>query len=238
MRPRGMLSSPSARRLKRTLDVCVALAALVALSPLLVGLALAVALRMGRPIFFRQERIGLGERPFSLVKFRTLTNATDADGNLLPPARRLTPLGLTMRRWSLDELPQFLNVLRGDISLIGPRPLLPYYLPAYTERERLRHTVRPGITGLAQVRGRNHVGWDAKLALDVEYVERWSLALDARIAALTVLRLLRPSGTARTDHRPPTGDAPGISGSTRPAPMPGIAARRRSRVRPVGAITE
>ncbi|HEV2527004.1 MAG TPA: sugar transferase [Thermomicrobiales bacterium] len=196
MPTRNVLASPTAWRIKRLIDIAVSLAALIVLSPLLAVLAVGVALKMGRPVLFRQERVGLDERSFSLIKFRTLTNEMDASGALLPAGDRVTPFGQTMRRWSLDELPQFVNVLRGDLSLIGPRPLLDYYLPAYTERERLRHTVRPGITGLAQVRGRNSVGWDAKLALDVEYVERWSLALDAKIAVLTVLQLIRPSNVA------------------------------------------
>ncbi len=229
MRSRGPLSSPTAWRLKRVVDIAVSLVALVVLLPLLVVLAAGVAIRMGRPIFFRQERIGLDERPFSLLKFRTLTNDTGPTGELLPPGERLTPFGLTMRRWSLDELPQLVNVLRGELSLIGPRPLLDYYLPAYTEREKIRHTVRPGITGLAQVRGRNSVGWDAKLGLDVEYVERWSLLLDAQIALLTMLRLIRPSNVA-TDPAA-EGDLAILRGVGKPPPdlPPGATLRTDTR---------
>lgn len=195
-RPR-VLSSDPARRVKRLLDVVVAGSALVVLMPLLLGLSISILVVMGRPILFRQERIGQHERPFALYKFRSLTNATGPDGTLLPAGERMTRLGWFMRRWSLDELPQFYNVLRGDISLIGPRPLLPHYLEAYSERERQRHDVRPGITGLAQVSGRNSLTWDQKLNLDVEYVQRWSLALDARIAVRTVLLLVRPSSVTR-----------------------------------------
>ncbi len=172
---------------------------------------------MGRPILFRQQRIGLDEVPFSVCKFRSLSEAVDANGILLPPRERVTRLGWFLRRWSLDELPQFYNVLKGDLSLIGPRPLLPHYLPAYTAAERVRHSVRPGITGLAQVSGRNSLTWDDKLALDVRYVEEWSLVLDARVAARTVGMLLRSSSVARD----PTGEGDlARLRSAHPAPPP------------------
>jgi undecaprenyl phosphate N,N'-diacetylbacillosamine 1-phosphate transferase len=192
----GVLSSSGAWRAKRVIDVAVAGGALLALWPLLAVIAALVALRMGRPVIFRQIRIGRDEQPFTVLKFRTLGPATDSAGRPIPDAKRVTPLGATLRRFSLDELPQLINVVRGDISLVGPRPLLPHYLPAYSERERIRHTVRPGITGLAQVSGRNYLTWDQKLELDVQYVERWSLLLDVRIALKTAWLLVRPTNVA------------------------------------------
>jgi sugar transferase EpsL len=156
--------------------------------------ALLVRVQMGAPIFFNQVRPGLHGRPFRLFKFRSLTNATDTAGNLLPAAERLTPFGRLLRRTSLDELPQLLNVVRGDLSLVGPRPLLMEYLPLYNATQRRRHDVRPGITGWAQVKGRNALTWEQRFAYDVEYVERLSLWLDLRILVLTVAKVLRGSG--------------------------------------------
>jgi lipopolysaccharide/colanic/teichoic acid biosynthesis glycosyltransferase len=146
---------------------------------------------MGRPLIFRQQRIGRGERTFMIVKFRTMSGARANDGRLLPDSERLTNLGRLLRVTSLDELPQLWNIIRGDMSFIGPRPLLVSYLPYYTQRERLRHTVRPGVTGLAQINGRNELEWDVRLALDVEYVERQSLGLDLYIAIVTIVKVLR-----------------------------------------------
>ncbi len=180
--------------MKRALDVVLSLAALVALSPALVGISVLVALTMGRPVIFRQTRPGLGEKAFDLLKFRTMTDARGPDGDLLPDRDRLTRLGRLLRATSLDELPELLNVLRGEMSLVGPRPLLPRYLPYYTERERLRHSVRPGITGWAQIRGRNEARWEDRLAHDVWYVEHRSLWLDLAIIARTVLVVFRRSG--------------------------------------------
>jgi len=148
-----------------------------------------VLLANGRPVLFRQQRIGRDERPFVLLKFRTMRSAEAADGQPLPDVERLTRLGAFLRRTSLDELPQLINVLRGDMSLIGPRPLFVRYLPYYTLRERQRHQVRPGITGLAQVSGRNHLLWDERLELDVKYVENRSLRLDLSILWRTFGRL-------------------------------------------------
>jgi lipopolysaccharide/colanic/teichoic acid biosynthesis glycosyltransferase len=177
--------------LKRLLDVVLAAGALVAFAPVLAGVALAVRCRLGRGVLFRQVRPGLHGRPFTIIKFRTMTDERDAAGNLLPDERRLTPFGRFLRSTSLDELPELVNVLRGEMSLVGPRPLLLRYLPAYTERERTRMDVRPGLTGWAQVNGRNNLGWDERLALDVWYVERCSLGLDLKIIALTVWKVLR-----------------------------------------------
>ncbi len=186
------LSSPGARRVKRFIDVMLAGTALIVLAPVLMGIAIAVGVAMGRPVIFRQRRVGLHEAEFPVYKFRTLDEAvTDANGAERSSEDRVTTLGWFLRRTSLDELPQLVNVLRGDLSLIGPRPLLPHYLPAYTERERLRHTVRPGISGLAQISGRNQLTWDDKLELDVQYVEHWSLLLDARIGLRTIAMLIR-----------------------------------------------
>ena len=192
MKVLAALSSPGARRVKRFIDVILAGTTLIVLAPVLLGIAIAVGLAMGRPVIFRQRRVGLHEVEFPVYKFRTLDEVvTDANGAERSSEDRVTSLGWFLRRTSLDELPQLVNVLRGDLSLIGPRPLLPHYLPAYTERERLRHTVRPGISGLAQISGRNQLTWDDKLELDVQYVERWSLLLDARIGFRTIAMLIR-----------------------------------------------
>lgn len=222
---RKPLSTPTARRVKRLIDVVVSATALILLSPLLLGIALSIRVTMGRPIFFRQQRIGRDDVPFQVYKFRSLNEDVDADGVLLPSSERMTKLGWFLRRWSLDELPQFLNVLRGDLSLIGPRPLLPHYLPAYTEREKIRHSVRPGITGLAQVSGRNSLTWDEKLELDVRYVERWSLILDARIAIQTLRLLLRSSSVARDPSG--EGDLARLRGMPGPTPPSGLPRDRR-----------
>ena len=167
---------------------------LVTLSPVLLGVALAVRVRLGSPVLFRQTRPGLGGRPFEMVKFRTMTDAQDAEGQLLPDADRLTPFGRFLRSSSLDELPELWNVLKGDMSLVGPRPLLMRYLDRYTPEQARRHEVRPGITGLAQTSGRNALSWDDKFALDVWYVDHQSLGLDLKILARTVLKVIRRDG--------------------------------------------
>ena len=180
--------------LKRSLDFVVALALLAALSPLLALAALAVRWKLGSPILFAQIRPGLRGKPFRFYKFRTMSEARDAAGELLPDAARLTPFGELMRKFSLDELPQLFNVLKGDMSLVGPRPLLMEYLPLYSERQAHRHQVRPGITGWAQVNGRNALDWETRFELDVWYVEHRSFWLDLRIIAMTLWRVLRPQG--------------------------------------------
>jgi len=172
---------------KRVFDVVVSAALLLILMPLLAMIAAAVIATMGRPVIFRQERPGLHGRLFVMYKFRTMKNATGPDGRPLPDRERLTPLGRLLRAASLDELPELFNVLKGDMSLVGPRPLLPHYLPYYSEREQIRHKVRPGITGWAQVCGRNEISWDERLAADVWYVENWSLWLDLKILARTLV---------------------------------------------------
>ncbi len=167
--------------IKRLLDILFSLLLLIGLSPLYLLIAVLVRVKLGSPVFFGQRRPGLHEKVFTLHKFRSMTNETDEAGNLLPDIKRLTRFGLFLRKTSLDELPEIFNVLKGEMSFIGPRPLLTEYLPYYTEREKLRHTVRPGITGLAQVSGRNLLSWDARLEKDAEYVESLSFPLDLMI---------------------------------------------------------
>ncbi len=187
-------SKTASRLIKRVLDLLVAATILlVAALPMLV-VALLIRATMGSPVLFRQQRPGKGKRLFTLWKFRSMNDARGPEGRLLPDGRRITRLGRFLRKTSLDELPQLWNVLRGDMSLVGPRPLLLRYLPYYTERECLRFTVRPGITGWAQVRGRNSLGWDERLALDVWYVENWSLALDLRIVLSTLIAVVSKKG--------------------------------------------
>lgn len=179
--------------IKRLIDVAGAAAGLCLLTPLLLVVAALVWRDLGRPILFRQVRPGRGGRPFTMYKFRTMRDACDAHGRPLPDAERLTPLGRFLRRFSLDELPELWNVLRGDMSLVGPRPLLMEYLPRYTPDQARRHDVRPGITGLAQVLGRNAIPFSQRLALDVQYVDHFSLWLDAKILWWTLIRV--PGGT-------------------------------------------
>ena len=180
--------------LKRLLDIVGALLGLLLLSPLFLGITLAVRRRMGPPALFSQLRAGLGGRPFRLYKFRSMTDARDGDGSLLPDADRLTPLGVFLRRTSLDELPQLWNVLCGAMSLVGPRPLLLEYVPLYDERQRKRLSVKPGITGWAQINGRNALTWEEKFELDVWYVEHRSLWLDLEILTATAWKVLRREG--------------------------------------------
>jgi lipopolysaccharide/colanic/teichoic acid biosynthesis glycosyltransferase len=181
---------------KRLLDVVLAGLALLLLAPVLLVLMGLVWLSVGRPIFFRQERPGFDGKPFHILKFRTMTDARDTAGGLLPDGQRLTRLGAFLRQTSLDELPELLNVLRGDMSLVGPRPLLFRYMPYFRPRERLRFEVLPGITGLAQVSGRNCVGWDQRLELDARYVESMSLEQDLRILWRTLVTVVRREGVS------------------------------------------
>ncbi|MDX2095828.1 MAG: sugar transferase [Alphaproteobacteria bacterium] len=180
--------------LKRTLDILVAAVLLLALLPLFLAVAALVRARLGSPIFFTQTRIGRDEKPFQLIKFRTMTDARAADGSLRDDAHRLTPFGHWLRASSIDELPELWNILTGDMSLVGPRPLLPHYLPCYTPRERLRHRVRPGITGLAQVNGRNAISWDARLELDAQYVDHFSFVRDLAILWQTIAVVWKRQG--------------------------------------------
>ncbi|WP_377456414.1 sugar transferase [Micromonospora costi] len=190
------LSYQAQQRMKRLLDVSVATVLLILAAPVLAIAVLLVRLRLGSPVFFVQERTGRWERPFRIIKLRTMTDERDVNGELLPDGVRCRGVGRLLRKLSIDELPQLVNVLRGELSLVGPRPLLPRYDPWYTERERVRFQVRPGITGLAQVGGRNGVPWDERLEYDVEYVTSWSFRLDLAILARTVGKVLRASGVA------------------------------------------
>jgi len=179
---------------KRVIDCCAAAVGLLVLAPLLVLLAVLVRWRLGSPALFRQQRPGLHGRPFMLVKFRSMTDARDAAGNLLPDAVRLTPFGAFLRKTSLDELPELWNVLKGEMSLVGPRPLLMEYLPLYSQEQARRHAVRPGITGWAQVNGRNALSWPEKFKLDVAYVDGVSLWMDLKTLWLTVRQVVRREG--------------------------------------------
>ncbi len=181
------------RFFKRIIDFALALAIIAALSPIYVILSILIKIKMGSPVIFSQTRPGLNEKPFNIYKFRSMNEKRDKDGNLLPDRERITSLGKFLRKTSLDEIPQFFNVLKGDMSFIGPRPLLTQYLPYYTREEKLRHSVRPGVTGLAQAKGRNTISWDSKLALDVEYVKTLSFFNDLKIALLTIGKVLARS---------------------------------------------
>ena len=186
--------------IKRAMDVVLASLALLVLSPFLLIISASVRLRLGAPVIFRQTRPGLDGRPFTLFKFRTMRNATGRDGRPLSDAARLTRLGRFLRTASLDELPELVNVVRGDMSLVGPRPLLMEYLPLYSAEQRRRHTVRPGLTGWAQVNGRNALSWPEKFALDVYYVDHVSLSLDCWILLRTPGHVLRREGISQDGH--------------------------------------
>lgn len=188
--------------LKRLLDFIIALVGLIIISPvfIIVMIALFIA-NDGKPFFF-QERPGLNERIFRIIKFKTMNDKKDAEGNLLSDMQRLTKAGGFVRKTSLDEIPQLINVLKGDMSLIGPRPLLIRYLPLYSDEQRRRHEVRPGITGWAQVNGRNSIPWKKKFEYDVEYVDNLSFILDLKILWLTVLKVLKREGVNQSDERP------------------------------------
>jgi len=216
-----MLKRRLSRALKRGLDVVVSVVALVLLSPLLVAVTVLIWLRLGRPILFRQQRPGYKSVPFLALKFRSMTDQRDGQGGLLPDGERITPFGALLRRSSVDELPQLWNVLRGDMTLVGPRPLLMQYLDRYTPEQARRHSVLPGITGWTQVNGRNDLPWEQKLALDVWYVDHWSLSLDLRILGLTVWKVLKGEGIAAEG----SATMPEFMGST------ATASREQARVR-------
>jgi sugar transferase EpsL len=215
---------------KRALDLVVAALALLALSPLIAIVAILVRLGIGAPVLFRQPRPGLHGRVFTLLKFRTMRDARGPDGTRLPDAERLTALGRALRAASLDELPSLWNVLRGEMSLVGPRPLLVEYLPLYTPEQARRHEVRPGVTGWAQVNGRNAISWEEKFRLDVWYVDHRSLLLDLRILALTVGRVLGRQGISQGGHatsEPFRGSVAGASARPVPADPSGLASAER-----------
>jgi sugar transferase EpsL len=198
--PASGRSHPSLRGAKRAADVVLGFLLLLVLTPVLLLAALLVMATMGRPVLFIQQRPGLGGRPFQLIKFRSMSDQCDDNGQLLSDDRRLKKVGHWLRSTSLDELPELINVLRGEMSLVGPRPLLMEYLPLYSAEQSRRHDVRPGITGLAQVSGRNALGWQEKLALDVRYVDQWSMGLDLKILAATAWKVLTRNGIGHEDH--------------------------------------
>jgi sugar transferase EpsL len=195
-----MSPRPKQARMKRALDLALTVPGLVVAAPLMAGTAMALRLSVGSPVVFRHQRPGQGAKPFVLLKFRTMSDERDEEGRLLPDEQRLTKVGALVRRLSLDELPQLLNVLKGDMSLVGPRPLLMEYLERYSPEQARRHEVKPGITGWAQVNGRNALSWEEKLALDVYYVEHASLGLDLRILAKTALKVFRREGVSAAGH--------------------------------------
>lgn len=202
------------RYFKRILDIVLSLAALAVLWPVMLVLALIGAAAMGGNPFFTQLRPGKDERIFRLVKFRTMNNARDENGELLPDGERLTGYGRFLRATSLDELPELVNILVGDMSIVGPRPLLVEYLPYYTERERHRHDVRPGLTGLAQINGRNDLTWEEKFSFDLKYIEHITFAGDAALILQTVGKVLKRSGV-QTDTRSKEGNLAAIRRETK-----------------------
>lgn len=181
---------------KRTIDLILVILGFVFVGPVLALVAGLVWAQHGWPVFFTQERAGFGGKAFRLYKFRTMTDERDSDGKLLPDGQRLTPLGRILRNTSLDELPELFNVIKGDMALVGPRPLFMRYLPYYTQRELLRHSVKPGITGWAQIHGRNYLPWEKRLALDVWYVENRSLWLDIKILLRTIVIVIKREGVS------------------------------------------
>lgn len=186
--------------LKRLMDITGALVGLALAAPILLWAGVMVWRTMGTPIFFKQVRPGIHKKAFAILKFRTMKNATDKDGKPLGDAERLTKFGDFLRRSSIDELPQFLNILKGEMSFVGPRPLLFEYFPYYSETEMRRHEVKPGVTGWAQIHGRNNLDWDKKLAMDVWYVDHANLWLDIKIIIRTILVVLRREGVAQDGH--------------------------------------
>ncbi|WP_336882206.1 sugar transferase [Priestia koreensis] len=186
--------------MKRLIDFSASLIGIIILSPIFIITALLVRVKLGKYILFKQERPGLNGVPFYVYKFRTMNDKRDSFGDLLPDSVRLTSFGQTLRKYSLDELPQLFNVLKGDISLVGPRPLLMDYLVLYTPEQARRHLVRPGITGWAQVNGRNAISWEEKFKLDVWYVDNQSLWLDVKILMMTVLKVLKSEGISQQGH--------------------------------------
>lgn len=185
----GVKKGPYALLIKRLLDFTLSSIGLIVISPIFLALCIIVRCKLGSPIFFKQKRTGKDEKTFEMIKFRTMTDARDAEGNLLPDTERFTKFGDFLRNFSLDELPELLNVIKGDMSLVGPRPLYPFYVPYYTEKESLRHSVRGGITGLAQVNGRALCRWNDRFAYDVEYVKRITFIGDIKILFFTLKKV-------------------------------------------------
>lgn len=188
--------------IKRPLDCFLATCALILLSPVMLVIAILVRVKLGSPVLFKQERPGRHEKVFMMIKFRSMTDARDEDGNLLPDTVRLTKFGRLLRASSLDELPELINIVKGDMSLIGPRPLAVEYLPYYNNKEKHRHDVRPGLTGLAQISGRNSINWDAKFKYDLEYIENLNFANDVKILLLTVKKVFVREGIGQGEQHP------------------------------------
>jgi lipopolysaccharide/colanic/teichoic acid biosynthesis glycosyltransferase len=186
--------------MKRLFDLIAAITSVILLTPILVLIGFFVRMKIGSPVLFKQMRPGLHGKPFTIYKFRTMTDERDGDGNLFPDSERLTRLGRFLRKTSMDELPEFLNVIKGDMSIVGPRPLLMQYLDRYTPEQARRHEVKPGITGWAQVNGRNAISWEDKFKLDVWYVDNWSLWMDVKIVLMTVVKVLKKEGVSQKGH--------------------------------------
>jgi sugar transferase EpsL len=186
--------------MKRVLDIVLSLIGLLLVSPVFIVLTLLIRAKLGSPVFFKQIRPGMDTKPFEMIKFRTMTNEKDEHGDLLPNEKRMTKFGMFLRSSSLDELPELINVLKGEMSLVGPRPLLMDYLPYFSEKQNRRHDVKPGITGWAQVNGRNAIGWDKKLELDVWYVENRTFWLDVKIILMTIMKVLKRDGITHEGH--------------------------------------
>ena len=181
-------------KVKRSFDIIAALGGIIIFLPLFIVSALLIKIKLGSPILFRQKRIGKDNKEFELIKFRTMKNTVDKNGENLPDEKRITKFGSKLRSLSIDELPELINILRGEMSLIGPRPLLPQYIPLYNENQIRRHEVMPGLTGYAQVNGRNNLSWHEKFKLDVYYVDNWSLKLDIKIFFMTFYKILKREG--------------------------------------------
>ncbi|HII4433460.1 sugar transferase [Clostridium perfringens] len=186
--------------IKRTFDIIAALGGLIVFSPIIIVVAILVRIKLGSPILFTQNRVGKNNKIFKMMKFRTMKDGVDKYGNLLPDSERLTNFGKILRSTSLDELPELINILKGDMSLIGPRPLLVEYLPLYSKEQKRRHDVLPGLTGWAQINGRNAISWGEKFKLDIYYVNNWSLGLDLKIFFLTFYKILKRDGINQNDN--------------------------------------
>ncbi len=199
-KPSATQGTTLALRIKRLVDILVSLILTILLVPIALAVALIIRITLGSPVIFRQERLGQYGRPFVLLKFRTMANARDSEGELLPEAERLTRAGRLIRSLSLDELPELVNVLKGDMSLVGPRPLMPYYRGLYTEEQWRRHEMPAGIAGLVVVKGRNALSWEEKFELDLWYVDNWSLWLDTKLMAQTVWMVFKREGISAQDH--------------------------------------
>ena len=190
------------RFIKRILDFTISLISLIIFSPIFIVVVVLVRVKLGSPVFFCQKRPGKDEKIFTIYKFRTMTDKRDENGNLCSDDIRLTSFGRKLRATSLDELPQLLNVIKGDMAIVGPRPLMVEYLPYYTEEEKIRHTVRPGITGLAQARGRNSISWEEKFSFDIQYVNKMSLMFDLKIIMETVSKVIKKSDIGQGEECP------------------------------------